>query len=76
MKCLKEPLARIQFSRALAKILDRLPTSPERWQTRLERLRRGRLLGRFVAASRQRLRDVAERRGLRRTANLRGCPAS
>jgi hypothetical protein len=63
------------LSRELAGILDRLGTSAERWQARLEALRRGRLLGRFFAASRQRLREVAERLGLRRTANLGGCPA-
>ncbi len=36
----------------------------------------GRLLGRFFAASRQRLRDVGQRLGLRRVPNLGGCPAS
>jgi hypothetical protein len=65
-----------QVSRELAEILDRLGTSAERWQARLQRLRLGRLLGRFFASSRQRLREVAERLGLRRTANLGGCPAS
>jgi hypothetical protein len=62
--------------RELAEILARFGTSAERWQSRLERLRQGRLLGRFVAASRQCLREVAERLGLSRTANLGGCPAS
>jgi hypothetical protein len=65
-----------QLSRELAEILDRLGTSAERWQARLEGLRQGRLLGRFFASSRQRLREVAEQLGLRRTANLGGCPAS
>ncbi len=32
--------------------------------------------GRFFASSRQRLREVRERLGLRRVANLGGCPAS
>ncbi|MGO9468773.1 MAG: hypothetical protein ACLQVF_31985 [Isosphaeraceae bacterium] len=32
-----------------------------------------RLLGRFLAASPQRLREVAERLGLRRAVNLGGC---
>ena len=40
---------------------------------RLEKLSRGRLLGRFFAASRARLREV--RLGLRHLANLGGCPA-
>jgi hypothetical protein len=61
-----------QLSRELAEILDRLGTSPERWQTRLERLRQGRLLGRFFASTRKRLREVADQLGLRRTANLGG----
>jgi hypothetical protein len=64
------------LSRDLAEILDRLGISAEGWQARLERLRQGRLLGRFFASSRQRLREVAEQLGLRRTANLGGCPAS
>ena len=51
------------LSRELAEILDRLGTSAERWQARLEKLRQGRLLGRFFAASRQRLREVAQRLG-------------
>jgi hypothetical protein len=64
------------LARELAEILDRLGTSAERWQARLERLRQGRLLGRFFAARWQRLREVAQQFGLSRTANLGGCPAS
>ena len=40
-------------------ILDRLGSSAHRWQARLENLKGGRLLGRFFAASRDRLREVA-----------------
>ena len=50
--------------------------SAAHWQARLEKLRQGGLLGRYFAARRQRLRDVAERLGLRRVPNLAGCPAS
>ena len=50
------------------------PTSADHWQSRLKKLSHGRLLGVF-ASSRQRLRDVRERLGLRRMANLGGCPA-
>jgi hypothetical protein len=64
------------ISRQLAEIFDRLGSSAERWQARLEKLTKGRLFGRFFAASRQRLREVAERLGLRRVPNLGGCPAS
>ena len=46
----------------------------ERW-ARLEKLRRSRLLGRFFAASRERLREVATRLGVHHLANLGGCPA-
>jgi hypothetical protein len=60
----------------VAEILDRLGTSAENWQARLEKLSKGRLCWRFFAASRQRLRVVAERLGLRRAPNLGGRPAS
>jgi hypothetical protein len=49
---------------------------PPRDQARLTKLRRGPLLGRFFAATRQQLRQVGERLGLRRVANLSGYPAS
>jgi hypothetical protein len=63
------------LSRTVADILDRLGSSADHWHARLEKLRRGNLLGRFFATSRQRLRAVAERLGLRRVPNLGGCPA-
>ena len=56
-------------------ILDRPQSSAERWRTRLEKLRGGRLLGQFFAASRERLREVAARLGVHHLANLAGCPA-
>src|SRR5271167_2721823 len=63
------------ISREVAEILVRLGTTAEIWQARLQKLSKGRLLGRFFAASRKRLREVAERLGLRRVPNLGGCPA-
>jgi hypothetical protein len=39
----------------------------------MQKLSWGRLLGRFFAASRQRLREVSGRLGLRRAVNLGGC---
>jgi len=63
------------ISRALSGIFDRLGSSAESWWARLEKLRRGRLLGRFFAASRERLREVATRLGVHHLANLGGCPA-
>ncbi len=63
------------ISTELAGILARLGTSAEGWQARLEKLKGGRLLGRFFAASRERLREVAARLGVHHLANLGGCPA-
>jgi hypothetical protein len=64
------------ISREVAAIFDRLGSRAEAWQARLEKLSKGRFFGRFFAASRQRLRDVADRLGLRRVPNLGGCPAA
>jgi hypothetical protein len=63
------------LSRAVAEILNRLGSTGDHWHARLEKLRQGNLVGRFLATSRQRLRAVAERLGLRRVPNLGGCPA-
>ncbi len=62
------------ISAELSGILNRLGTTAESWQARLEKLRGGRLLGRFFAASRERLREVATRLGVHHLANLGGCP--
>jgi REP element-mobilizing transposase RayT len=63
------------ISAELSGILERLGSSVESWRARLEKLRGGRLLGRFFAASRERLREVAARLGVHHLANLGGCPA-
>ena len=63
------------LSAELAGIFDRLGSRAESWRARLEKLRTGRLFGRFFATSRERLREVAGRLNLRRIANLAGCPA-
>ena len=65
----------VVISAELTGILNRLGSSAESWQARLEKLRDGRLLGRFFAASRARLRDVAARLGVHHLANLGGCRA-
>jgi hypothetical protein len=62
-------------SRKVAEILDRPGTSAALWQARLEKLRQGRLLGRFLTATPQRLREVAAELGVGRVPNLGGCPA-
>jgi hypothetical protein len=62
-------------SRELAGIFERLGTSAELWQRRMQRLRSGRLWGRFFACRRDRLREGARRLGVRHLANLSACPA-
>jgi hypothetical protein len=63
------------ISAEVSGILDRLGSSAERWRARLEKLKAGRLLGRFFAASRARLQAVAAHLGVHHLANLAGCPA-
>jgi hypothetical protein len=55
--------------------LERLGSNAERWWSRVEKLSKGRLLGRFFAASRGRLREVARGLGVHHLANLGGCLA-
>ncbi len=62
-----------QSAYELAGILDRMGSSAESWGGWLEKLRTGRLFGRFFTASRENLREVAERLNVRRVANLAGC---
>ena len=64
------------ISRELGEIFDRLGTTAENWQARLEKLRKSHFYGRFLAATRQRLREVAERLGMLRVPNLGGRPAT
>jgi REP element-mobilizing transposase RayT len=63
------------ISRELSGILERIGSSAESWWARLEKLSRGRLLGRFFAATRERLREVARGLSVHHLANLGGCPA-
>ena len=63
------------ISAEIAGILERVGTSAESCRARLEKLKAGRLLGRFFAASRERLREVATHLGIHHLANLGGCPA-
>ena len=62
--------------REMAEILDRLHTSAEQWQARLDRLRTGRPVGRFFAATRARLREIGTRLNLKHVPNLGGCPVT
>jgi hypothetical protein len=63
------------ISADLAGILERLGSDAERWWSRIEKLSKGRLLGRFFAASRDRLRQAANALGVHHLANLGGCAA-
>ena len=63
------------ISNELTEILNWLGSSLESWQARLKKLSEGRLLGRFFAASRQRLREFAAHFRVQHLANLGGCPA-
>ena len=63
------------ISAELAGIFERLGSNAENWQARLQKLAAGRLLGRFFAASRARLREVAGQLGVHHLANLGGCGA-
>jgi hypothetical protein len=61
------------ISSEVAGIFARIGTTAETWQARMQKLSKGRLLGRFFAASRQRLTKVTQQLGLRRAVNLGGC---
>jgi hypothetical protein len=63
------------ISAELTGFLERLGSDAERWWSRLEKLNKGRLLGRFFAASRDRLRQAAKALGVHHLANLGGCAA-
>ena len=60
-------------SAELESILTRLGSSNASWQSRLLKLSGPRLIGRFVAASRDRLLEVAQRIGVRHLANVGYC---
>jgi hypothetical protein len=62
------------ISAELVGIFERLGCSAQNWQNRMEKLRDGRLLGRFFATTRAKLREIAERFGMRRPVNLARCP--
>ena len=66
----REGKARI--SAELAGILERIGSSAESWQVRMEKLKNGRSFGRFFAASREKLRELARRLKVRHLVNLVG----
>jgi len=64
------------ISEGLVDIFDRLGGTATGWQTRLETLRGGKLVGRFLSGSRSRLREAAAHFGVQRLANLSGTAAA
>jgi hypothetical protein len=65
--------AKAAISRELAAIFDRLGTTAESWWSRLAKLSQGRLFGRVLAATCDRLQEVANRLGVRRLVDLGRC---
>jgi hypothetical protein len=61
------------ISAELTGIFERLGCSAQSWRVQIEKLRGDRLLGRFFAISRAKLREIGERLGVRRVINLRAC---
>jgi hypothetical protein len=65
-----------RVSRDVASILDRLGTNADVWAARIERLfSKGRLLGSYFTADRERLREVARKRGVHHLDNLASAAA-
>jgi REP element-mobilizing transposase RayT len=65
-----------RVSREVAGILERLGTSADFWEQRLKKLfTRSRLLGTYFATDRERLRQLAARRGVHHLDNLVAVPA-
>jgi hypothetical protein len=62
------------ISAELAGIFQRLGCNARSWQNRMEKLGDRRLLGRFFATTRAKLREIAERLGMRRAVNVAGYP--
>ena len=66
---------KVAISRELVAIFDRLGTTAESWWSRRAKPSEGRLFRRVLAATCERLQDVANRLGVRRLVNLGRCPA-
>lgn len=64
------------ISSDLASVFERLGSTAEAWQARMLKLSGGRLLGRFFAVNRERLRAASAHFGVHHLANLGGCTAS
>ena len=70
-------VGKARLSGDVAGILDRLGTSAEFWESQVKNMfAKARLLGNHFSGSRQRLRDVARRKGLHHLDNAVPLPAS
>jgi hypothetical protein len=58
------------LSSELANIFERLGSSAEIWSQRIKRLQGKTWVGRFLSASRYRLRELASKLGVRHLANI------
>jgi hypothetical protein len=61
---------KVTISTEVADVFARLGCTPESWGVRMTKLVGGRLLGRFLAASRDRLRELASKLSVRHLANV------
>jgi REP element-mobilizing transposase RayT len=59
------------ISSEVSDILERIGSSSAAWQTRMQRLRGGKLLGRFIAGKREAIARAAAHFGLKRLANAK-----
>jgi len=63
------------ISAELSTLFDRLGSTADSWSSRLENLSRCRLLGCYLTAKRERLREVVRGLGVHHLVNPGGCPA-
>lgn len=67
-------VGKARISADLAEIFDRLGSDARSWRVRMEKLRKGRLLGRFFATSQAKLQEIAGHFNVRYVVNLARCP--
>ena len=60
----------MSYAAEVADVFARLGCTPETWGVRMSKLSGGRLLGRFLAATRDKLRELAAKLQVRHLANV------
>jgi hypothetical protein len=63
-----------QISSELEGILERIGSSSRAWESQMRRLQGRKLIGNFIAGSRERLREAAHKLGVQKLANLSAVP--